>query len=370
MFNNIVLDIVIGLVFIYLLYSLLATLLQEILTVLIGLRASVLAMAIRRMLDDQLEIGGNKKNKGESQSANEGVSRAFYGHPLIKYLATSNKIVNKPSYISRETFSKVLIDLLRGKKVQTGSSHRAEIEKSLAEGASLQWEPSASLNPETRLYLNSVWVDAQGDVERFREHIEKWFDEMMDRTTGWYRKYTKIISLFIGLIIAIWFNVDSLAIIQKLHRDPKLREQMVAQADAFTKAHPNLEKELEQTRLEIENMQLAKNPQEDSAKKKEMINGIESNYLQSKKLSDSLYKEASRLVSNDIKNNQDLLGLGWRQLSWGSIPGIILTALAISFGAPFWFDLLNKLIRLRSSVNPDEASKGKTVTIKKIERVG
>jgi hypothetical protein len=32
--------------------------------------------------------------------------------------------------------------------------------------------------------------------------------------------------------------------------------------------------------------------------------------------------------------------------------GLLLTALAIALGAPFWFDLLNKFIVLRSSVKP------------------
>ena len=288
MFNNIVLDIVIGLVFIYLLYSLLATLLQELIAVLIGLRAAVLFLALRRMLDDNIRLSGKgrikhilfgffytiadvfkadktKKNpvppQDESgttgpanQLANFKVSSVFYKHPLIKFLSNSNVLVTKPSYISRDTFAKVMIDLLRGKNVQPGASHRTEIENSLKENVPLPWDNQVSFNNETREYLNTIWVDAEGDVERFKEHIERWFDEMMDRSSGWYRKYTKIIALSLGLIIAWLFNVDSLAIIKKLHRDPKLREQLVMQADAYTKAHPTLVKDLEATRTEIDRL--------------------------------------------------------------------------------------------------------------------
>jgi hypothetical protein len=52
----------------------------------------------------------------------------------------------------------------------------------------------------------------------------------------------------------------------------------------------------------------------------------------------------------------------WWQLYWHGV-GWLLTALAISLGAPFWFDMLNKLIVVRSTVkpkekSPDEPSKG------------
>jgi hypothetical protein len=401
MFNNIVLDIVIGLVFIYLLYSLLATLLQELIAVLIGLRAAVLFLALRRMLDDNIRLSGKgrikhilfgffytiadafKTEKAKkkpipaqdesgatgpaNQLANYKVSSVFYKHPLIKFLSNSNVLVTKPSYISRDTFSKVMIDLLRGKNAQPGSSHRTEIENSLKENAALPWDNQVSFNSETREYLNTLWVDAQGDVERFKEHIERWFDEMMDRSSGWYRKYTKIIALGLGLVIAGLFNVDTLAIIKKLHRDPKLREQLVMQADAYTKAHPNLVKDLEATRVEIERLNTKTN-NPDTAKKKEALIQTQSQYAEAKKMADSLYKQATDMMDKEIKSVNDLLGLGGMP-KMANIPGLILTAFAISFGAPFWFDLLNKLIKLRSSVNPDEA-KGKTVTVKKIERVG
>jgi hypothetical protein len=38
------------------------------------------------------------------------------------------------------------------------------------------------------------------------------------------------------------------------------------------------------------------------------------------------------------------------------ILGLLLTAFAISLGAPFWFDVLNKIIVVRSTVKPKEKS--------------
>lgn len=97
MFNSVVLEIVIGLIFIYLLYSLLATVIQEIISTNFSLRAKVLENAICRMLED-----GNKfkfKLKGlvslffpsRKLEHTMGPSKLFYCHPLIYYLGESKK---------------------------------------------------------------------------------------------------------------------------------------------------------------------------------------------------------------------------------------------------------------------------------------
>ena len=41
--------------------------------------------------------------------------------------------------------------------------------------------------------------------------------------------------------------------------------------------------------------------------------------------------------------------LGWGYIAAVKIVGILLTTIAVSLGAPFWFDMLNKLVNLRST---------------------
>ncbi|WP_315821424.1 hypothetical protein [Paraflavitalea speifideaquila] len=258
MFNNAALDVVIGLVFVYLLYSLLGTLLQEIVATNIGLRGIILKMAIRRMLDD-----GAAKSK--SQCAR--FSQAYYDHPLIKYLRADAWAIKKdPAYFTQETFSKVVIDLLRGKDVKPGDPIRPLIDTSLTD-KKLAWNSNVQIEEETHLYLQTLWVDSQGDVQKFKGFLEQWFNEMMDRTTGWYKKYTQLILLILGLGIAIGFNVDTLKIADKLKNDPQLRQQVIAQATEFTKAHPNLDKELAERKQAIENMLSMPQAVKDSLKK-------------------------------------------------------------------------------------------------------
>lgn len=387
MFDNVALDVVIGLVFIYLLYSLLVTIIQEIVANKLSFRAKFLEKAVIRMLEDKHSDNNwagiliNRMTEKEKKAYK--FYSNFYAHPLIKYLSEKPG-KSKPSYIINETFSKVIIDLLRGDNVTAGENMRAKIEESLKDGT-LKWNKKAGtegdeIQPKTLLYLNSIWVDAQGDIEKFKELLEKWFDETMNRTTGWYKRYTQFISLLTGLIIAIVFNVDTIQIADKLEKDPVLRAQIVQQADAFVKAHPNLDEELKNATEK--NVALLKSGGssanlDSSIKVKELETAKD--YEALKRKGDSLMNQASELVQGDIKKTSEMLGNGIDSYEWKgfaeffkSVFGWLITALALSLGAPFWFDLLNKLMKLRSSVAPpasDDKQKPRDAPAK-VNRVG
>ena len=359
MFNSEALSVVIGLTFIYLLYSLLATLLQEIIATNIGLRGLILKKAIKRMLDDDQKTAPTCNcGKPDDEKCTGLFSDAFYKHPLIKYLASDAGLIKKlPAYITRETFSKVVIDLLRGKNVKPGDSARQPIQESL-DKEKIAWDDNTHICLETLNYLNSIWVDANGDVQKFKTHLEQWFTETMDRASGWYKKKVQIILLFVGLFIAIGFNVDTLKIVKKLDADPKLRERIISQADAFIKAHPNLGDEISTTTSFTKN-------EADSLKSTIKI----------------IYAQTADIAGKEFIETNDLLGLGWRYgflkekdqsyVGFMNLVGWLLTALAISMGAPFWFDLLNKMMKLRGSIKSADGS-GTTTEgpVKKPETVG
>lgn len=368
MFNNVALDVAIGLIFVYVLYSLLGTLIQEIIATNIGLRGWMLNKAIKRMLDDD--------KKANQQIPKSKLSDLFYSHPLIKYLAPYSSFVKnkKPSYITSETFSKVVIDLLRGQNPKPGSSDRQPIQTSL-DNKEAAWDTTVSIEAETLSYLNSIWADSQGDVQKFKASLEQWFNEMMDRTTGWYKKYTQIILLFIGLLVAGLFNVDTIKIIKILQNNPSIREQVLAQASAFVKSRPNLDKDIAITESKIDSLSKIKTKSDTGVEKNiQTLNASLKVKENAKAMGDTLYKQATTLVGSDINKVNSVLGLGWNNkdnFSLLSIVGWILTALAISLGASFWFDLLNKLMQLRSSIAPKDDSKSKSDSSSKItERVG
>ncbi len=351
MFNSTVLDVVIGLVFIYLLYSLLATIVQEIVASFRSYRARFLEKAIRRMLQDE-----NKHN--------DDLVNLFYHHPLMKYLGESHRH-SKPSYINKETFSKVVVDLLRGDKVNPGDDVKTLIQSSLEAHRAWWSGAEVKLGDETVSYLKSLWADAQGDVDKFKVLLENWFNETMDRASGWFKRYTQRVLFIVGFVLAVLFNVNTIEIAHKLEKDPKLREQMVAQADNFVKAHPDLDKQLAELKKGSMNVDTA-----DTAALRLL-----------KVRRDTLLARAERIVSDDIQKTNSVLGIGVGSLKFDgygafgeTIFGWILTALAISLGAPFWFDLLNKLMKLRSSVTSgSEEKKDKTTDgdhVAKVDRKG
>lgn len=338
MFNSGVLNVVIGLVFIFLLYSLLATIIQEIIATYSGMRARILKRGIAKMLDDD--------------KTNNAVSMAFYNHPFVKFLG-ENKIFKKPSYLSAQNFSKVFIDLLRGNKTQPGENPGPQIQHAL-DSKKISWG-TGNIGDQTQKYLQSIWTDAQGDVEKFRTLLEKWYDDTMERVSGWYKRWTQLVLLGIGLVLAISFNIDSITIAKKLNRDPKLAAQLANNASIYIQTHRDLGTILQQ------NQQVPAMSKSDPAKNADSLwNAM---VTKSNKLIDS----ANTLIQNDISDAGQILGLGWKSESkdksgkvtttfnfeWYTIFGWIITALAISLGAPFWFDLLNKLMKLRTAVVSD-----------------
>jgi hypothetical protein len=362
MFNTVVIDIVIGLIFIYLLYSLLATLIQEIVATTFSFRAKILERGIVRMLEDDTTIRfrffGVLKlfRKRKHHRGKKSLSDQFYNHPMIKYLA-ENKEGSKPSYIKRTTFSKVVTDLLRGASAKPDEDFVGMIENALDEGKTRMG--NVHVDTETLIHLRSMWADAGKDFNRFKRAIEDWYDETMDRVSGWYKKYTQIVLLIIGIVIAVIFDVDSIDIVKKLEKDPKLRDLIVEQANRFAETHPDLVMELEQDRIRnaelVKAMQIS-NDQADSLKKELDQESLEL-YEQLKARRDSLFNAATDLLQEDLSPANRLLGGQIWSYEWKGFPaflqsifGWFLTALAVSLGAPFWFDLLNKMMKLRSSI--------------------
>jgi hypothetical protein len=365
MLNSSILDIVIGLIFIYLLYSLLVTILQEIIASQFSFRAKILERAVFRMLEDENKFASKFRSvsylfkKTGNGGAKNSMTYEYYKHPLILFLGESD-CRGKPAYINKETFSKVIVDLLRGKEVVPGDDIKLLIQKSLNDQTT-SWG-NAKINDQTLSYLKSIWADANGDVGKFKHHLENWFEETMDRASTWYKKHVQFILFFVGLAISIAFNVDTLKIIERLEKDPKLRQQLVQQAEAFQEAHPDLDKKLLLHQSEINKFHTLYSENElianDSLRNKKLNDSLElAHYLELKSKRDYLFDQANTLIRNDINNVHHSLGLGWETYDsssfrniFYSLIGWMVTALALSLGAPFWFDLLNKLMKLRGSV--------------------
>ena len=291
-----ILDIFIGLFFTYTLYSLLTTVIVELVAANVQLRARNLRRAIRRMLDDEGQIV---------------FSKAFYDQPMIKYLASGLwKIFNKPAYIKSRNFSKAVMEVLKGE--DKGNDNSAQTIATKIKSV-LQND-----NTETGRYLYSLYQDAQGDLMKFRAYLEEWFDDTMERASGWYKKRIQVLTIVVGFAVCFAFNVDTITLVKKLSTDPKLREQYVQLAS-----------------------ELAANDKLDPKNQSELN-------TQLRDLS-TLMKKSDGIISIERGNFWDV-----------NFVGILISAVALSLGAPFWFDLLNNIMQLRTSVTTGLKSKAKS----------
>jgi hypothetical protein len=307
MIDSVAINVVISLVFIYLLYSLLVTTINEGIASIFKLRAKTLKKGIQRMLTDD----GGEINP---------ILEQFYNQPGIKFLGEDN--TKKPAYLSSASFSKALVHLCKDL-----ADSKTTPEEQLLAGI----QEIKKINPESGKYLETLFNDTEGKIDKFQESAEQWFNETMDRTSGWYKKQTQKITLIVAFVIACSFNVDTIGIVQNLSTNPELATKMGDMTDKYTKANKDSKVEIPQDTI---------------------------NYY---------FRTAQKQIDTDIKNTNSLLGLGWNfeEKNWEykifqHLVGIMLTAIAISFGAPFWFDLLSKLMQLRGSKKPEETPQSKT----------
>jgi hypothetical protein len=152
-------------------------------------------------------------------------------------------------------------------------------------------------------------------------NIAAWYDSGMDRISGAYKRATQKVLFFIGLFVAVALNVNPLTIADYLYHDDSARAAVVARAEA-------------------------------AARDSSYVNGTKK-YTAARAELDSL-----RLPMGWAGAHLTLATPEWRP--WNDVVspliGWIVTAMAATLGAPFWFDMLNKVMVVRSTVKPHEKS--------------
>lgn len=194
------------------------------------------------------------------------------------------------------------------------------------------------------------------DVREANVRLERWFNDAMDRAAGRYKRRTQLIISATALVLCIGFNADSLKLAGALSRDAVVRAGMIAAAQELAKSEPRPAPH--QGGLDKDEDVMAALAQGGSAHKRLTGLGLEITWGVEPPAEMSFPRLWGALSS--------LLGEGVVRWIRGVLdrivsPGILITAAAASLGAPFWFDLLNKLVNLRTvgkSPEPYEPPKG------------
>ncbi len=275
MFGFEMLDVAIGVAFVYLLVSLLCSSIVETMESVLKRRATDLERGIGELLRDPQLLA------------------RFYNHPLIAGLYKGDYEPGKrnlPSYIPSRSFSLAIMDL-------AGTDHQA---------------------------VATLVKAAAGDAQKARENIEFWFDTAMDRVSGGYKRRAQRVLFIVGLLLAVGMNIDTVRILRELMISKAKRQAVVAIATNSSADFTAVSRELDRLGLPI-------------------------GWPSCPKCDQAKLKTADPCWRACWKRNLGAAG-------GLSIFGWLLTAFAVCLGAPFWFDVLNKFMVVRSTVKPKEKS--------------
>ena len=280
---GVLVDVVIGLVLTYLLVSLLCTVINELISSFFKIRAKELRKGIELIID-------------------ESDLREVLLKTGVFNMAGRASGTTGPSYIPSGTFALALFDALDPRQSAAEKRTFADIAAAIDK---LQ-------NSDVKSTLSALVRDAGDSVEAAKIAIARWFDEMMERLGGVYKRYMQSLSLVFAALLCIGLNVDTIQIGQALWYDEALRKSIAEGAVALVEDTDDVG-ELADIAVIAENLR-------------------------------------------PLPIGWDFSGPGWSSdwfRSFGGwllkIVGLAFSALAVSLGAPFWFDLLQKFVRIRGS---------------------
>jgi hypothetical protein len=298
-----ILDVAIGLSLIFFLFSVLVSAVQELMASTLNWRGRGWEEAVQRWLDGTFKpshfIGQRFRLSRRTDLPATSLAAAVLSHGALTSLMKDERL---PSYAPAEAVSNALIDELR---------KRAHDEAPTAEG--LRWAIASLGNQALREQLEPILQQSGGDLAAVRRLIARAYDQVMDRASGRYKRFSQVVQLVLGMLVAILFNVDAIYIGQVLTASEALRTELVAVA-------------------------------------KETVD--------KNKAAEDGETDAILRAYGDIAALNLPIGLPVREeQSWWFI-GWLITALALSQGAPFWFDLMANLVRVRGAGKKPETSTG------------
>ncbi len=290
MFGSTVLDVIVGVIVIFLAISLATSAVTEGIASFLGLRSATLFKEVGKVLNDPKFTG---------------LARDLYNHALINPRSQgtaqtpSDKDLqaNRPAYIDPKQFATALLDVvnLPTSGFPDIATMKAAISRAVPEG-------------QVRDFLTKTIDRTAGDVSKMHTEIATWFDTSMDRVSGTYKRKTQLISFLIALVIAVALNIDVVQAGKTLWLQPLDEKALVSVNKSST--YEEAVKQIEQAGVPI---------------------GWSAGHY-------------------PFAWDQRGFGFNWGPWDWVAAGiGWLLAAVSTIFGAPFWFDALQTFVRLKGS---------------------
>jgi hypothetical protein len=322
MFANTMLNVAIGLIFVFFVCSLAVSGMNEAVRKLLNTRSKTLWTAIQRILsEDEVppqasgitpRIGNAPSRSDPAADPEDGGDKLFdqlFHHPIIARLDPAR--LNKPSkitYVPSADFARALVDILTPDDGNNKEWNRIQ-------------EGIDGLPPALRSQFQLLYEEAGHDILKFREAIESWFNSAMERVSTWYKKRTRWAMLLYGVIVAIGLNVSAVNVTAELYENDIVRETVVELAAA----------QAAQTSEQVQ-----------TCTDRKCVEGeIE-----------DLVDTGLPVLWRDCDHGEGYTACGFED-GWavvGTISGWLITAAVLSMGRSFWFALLKRAFRVKSEV--------------------
>jgi hypothetical protein len=349
-----IVDLVIGMIFIFFLLSIICSSGVELWFAIRRTRARLLEEWLKTIFNKQaLNSRGlpvlDKNNNPVT------VGQAIIDHCITTATAGEGKT---PTYINTQNFISALLDKITLEKSNNASPDApvqlpptklqeyidtiakselisGELKRTILMLAHEAKEAANAINtiPVTEKVTATVTNQIKSEMEHFRDRLALWYDKNGERLTGEFKRKRVLPATFVfALLITVLMNADSVAIGKYLYKNKDLSQQLAEQAMTSIAGYSQRVAQLQD-----------RNNDTDSTDTVSI---------------DQLNQHVAQL-RGDIRFMNDSLAanipLGWKdgnvQLSdWKKHAiGWLASILAICLGAPFWFDLLNKIANLRGS---------------------
>jgi hypothetical protein len=287
MFNSVIIDVAIGLTLSFLAVSFAASAITEAISSAMKWREKTLLEGIKALMNDQ----GFK-----------GIALQLYNHALVNPLAsgkarTIKELTNMPAYIDSRQFALAFYSALSENSPQ---------------GAPATELIAKISDPQLKTAMENLWAISSQNVETFKHNIAVWFDNSMDRLSGWYKRRTQWVSFLVALAIAVIFNVNA------LYESAQIWSRPGVIADLTT-----------------EHFSEDRDRASDAAK---IFNALEPEFL---------VGWVKGPMPHDFQS-WFIAGASW-----------VLVAAASLFGASFWFDILQRITHLKGTGLVPERSESK-----------
>lgn len=268
MFGSTMIEVGIGLTFIYFMISVICTNINDFVSRLLNLRTKELQSGLRTLLGDP-----DLMNK-------------VWNHPLVKGIASQQG--QGPTHIPSNTFALALFDA-----IVPGDNGPSGLDS--IRGVAIKLPESSA-----RYVVLNVIDTANRNMLTAQKSVEDWYNTAMEQVSQEYKLKMVYLSILVAALVTLILGVDSIGIANALYREPTVRAAVTSAAQTVSNPSPSL--------------------------------------------------DVSKNVTAAVSSLDSLtLPIGWNRCpttleGWGQkIIGLLITTLAASLGAPFWYDVLRNL---------------------------